>query len=185
MVSPVSPGADRSELQRLLNPRGSLDPRMADGSSSIADSLTRAYRWVLVGIAVIAVILGLLNVYLLLVLRPPSLRYAAGEQAVTFADAAMTQRQSALRGYLLTRDAGFLAAERQAGDSLARRNDVASHDPGADPKVARLLQAMRRAQDAWTTQWAVPTIDSPPAGPAALAASLDRDRVLFDAYRAS
>ena len=38
------------------------------------------------GIAVIAVVLGLLNIYLLLILRPPSLGYAAGEQAVTFAD---------------------------------------------------------------------------------------------------
>jgi signal transduction histidine kinase len=44
---------------------------------------------------------------------------------------------------------------------------------------------MRRAQDAWTTQWAVPTIDNPPEGTAGMVASLDRGRVLFDAYRAS
>src|SRR3982074_3498258 len=99
--------------------------------SSIADSLTRACRWVLVGIAVIALILGLFNVYILLILRPPSLRYAAGEQAVNFAEAAMIERQSAVRGYLLPRDASFLAAFRQAGDSLARQNGVANHDLGA------------------------------------------------------
>ena len=155
------------------------------GPGSIADSLTLACRWVLVGIAVIAVVLGLLNVYLLLILRPPSLRYAAGEQAVTFADAAMIERQSALRGYLLTRDASFLADYRQAGAMLAQQNNVASHDLAAEPKVAGLLQAMRRAQDGWTTQWAAPTIDTPPSGTAALIASLDQSRVLFDAYRAT
>src|SRR3982074_1299429 len=136
--------------------------------SSIADSLTRACRWVLVGIAVIALILGLFYVYILLILRPPSLRYAAGEQAVTFADAAMIERQSALRGYLLTRDASFLAAYRQAGATLAGQNNVASNDLGAEPKVAGLLQAMRRAQDGWTTQWAAPTIDTPPGPPRGL-----------------
>jgi signal transduction histidine kinase len=179
MALPAPPKVDRSEFQRFLAPRAS------DGSGSIADSLTLACRWVLVGIAVIAVVLGLLNVYLLLILRPPSLRYAAGEQAVTFADAAMIERQSALRGYLLTRDASFLAAYRQAGATLAGQNNVASHDLGAEPKVAGLLQAMRRAQDGWTTQWAVPTIDTPPGSPAGMVASLDRGRVLFDAYRAS
>ncbi|MEA2592938.1 MAG: hypothetical protein QOD62_2769, partial [Actinomycetota bacterium] len=167
MARPVSPKVDRY------------------GPGSIADSLTLACRWVLVGIAVIAVVLGLLNVYLLLILRPPSLRYAAGEQAVTFADAAMIERQSALRGYLLTRDASFLADYRQAGAMLAQQNDVASHDLAAEPKAAGLLQAMRRAQDGWTSQWAAPTIDTPPSGTAALIASLDQSRVLFDAYRAT
>src|SRR6267378_2826801 len=109
MALAESPKVDGSEFQRFL------DPRATDGSGSIADSLTLACRWVLVGIAVIAVVLGLLNIYLLVILRPPSLGYAAGEQAVTFADTAMVERQSALRGYLLTRDARFLADYRQAG----------------------------------------------------------------------
>src|SRR3979409_2514160 len=112
MTLPASPKADRPELRRFLSPRA------AAGPGGIAASLPRAARWVLVGIAVIAVVLGLLNVYLLLILRPPSLRYAAGEQAVTFADAAMIERQSALRGYLLTGEASFLAAYRQAGATL-------------------------------------------------------------------
>src|SRR5438270_12733273 len=167
MPLPVSPKVDRSELLR------SPTPPATGGPGSIADSLTLACRWVLVGIAVIAVVLGLLNIYLLLILRPPSLGYAAGEQAVTFADAAMIERQSALRGFLLTRDARFLAAYRQAGATLARQNDVATHDLGAEPKLAGLLQALRRTQDGWTTQWAVPIIANPPAGPAATAASLD------------
>jgi signal transduction histidine kinase len=172
-------------LLRSLDAPGGGGSSSDDGPGSVADSLSRACRWVLVGIAVVAVVLGLLDVLILLILRPPSLRYGAGERAVTTADAAMARRESALRGYLLTRDAGLLAGYRQATGSLAQQDALAAHHLGADPLVAGLLQAMRRAQDDWTTQWAAPAIDALPADAAATLTSLEQGRVLFEAYRAS
>ncbi len=185
-ASPMAelPGLGPPSPASTANPAPDI-PRGHGPATSIADSLTLACRWVVVGIAIVAVVLAALNTYILVVLRPPALRYTSGEHALNLADAAMIDEEAGLRGYLLTRDQSLLDVYEHGVAALSKQNDAANRDLGADPKVAGLLQAMRKAQADWATKWAAPALNQPPAGPTALVAFLDQGRALFDAYRRS
>lgn len=158
---------------------------MVGRPASIADNLTVACRWVVLGIVAVALILGAMNVYILLALRPPGLRYVHGEEAVALGHAAMIDEETGVRGYLLTQERSYLDPYKTGQMDLATQNAAASRYLGSDPKVAGLLQAMRKAENDWTTQWATVAVDQPPSGTEAVTAFLAKGRTLFDAYRAS
>lgn len=153
------------------------------GGGSIADSLTVGSRRVVAGIALIALLLGGMNLYVLVAIRPPSLRYISGERAVGLAHSAMIDQETGLRGYLLTKDSSYLDSDQQGVKSLATQNDLASRYLGADPRVAGLLQNMRTAQQMWLDQWASVALIGPPSDPPAFSAFLRQGKNLFDAYR--
>jgi diguanylate cyclase (GGDEF)-like protein len=161
--------------------RGGSAP--ADGG--IADRLDRAFRYLGAATVVLALVIAALFAYVLGSLRPDQLRSGSGARSVQLAHQAMIDQETGLRGYLLLDDAAFLEPYREGVDALRAHSAETDQRVGSIASVARLVMAMRLAEQAWTSQWAVVVAENrAPSDPDELASFLDEGKELFDAYRA-
>jgi signal transduction histidine kinase len=95
----------------------------------------------------------------------------------------MTDAETGIRGYLLTKDVGFLQPYRSGSQALAKDLDRAialagnMHDHG---RTQGMLRAEKNAAQIWLNTWAKPIVDSAGAG----LVDQRQGKSLFDAYRA-
>jgi signal transduction histidine kinase/CheY-like chemotaxis protein len=101
---------------------------------------------------------------------------------------AMLDQESGLRGFLVTRDGGFLQLYRKGAADLERLDAqlVSWATADADDELTGQVQRLGDAQNAWITEWVQPTLLSQPqvSDSAAIGDLLQRNKVLFDQYRA-
>ena len=98
---------------------------------------------------------------------------------------AMIDQETALRGFLLTREPSFLEPYYDGLDEVMATSDRLREATAHDDELSTIVAALAEEQRVWMDRWAAPTLASPPAGPAALDARLDRGKALFDRYRAA
>jgi diguanylate cyclase (GGDEF)-like protein len=154
---------------------------MAD---AMADRLGHAFRYLVVALVVLGLVLAALFGYLLGSVLPAQSRYSDGARAVALAHDAMINQETGLRGYLVVHDKRFLQPYKLGITSLAEENTLANQFIGTDPVMAPILLDMRLAEQQWISQWAlVVAAGKAPAGVAALTAFLFQGKVLFDDYR--
>jgi diguanylate cyclase (GGDEF)-like protein len=114
---------------------------------------------------------------------PDRERAQAAMTTESVAHTAVLDQETALRGYLLTRDERFLEPYVQGEAALARANDALTAYVGAGGGAARVALAMvrtRLAEEQWHETWATGVAK---AGPGAVAPSLTDGKALFDNYR--
>ncbi len=99
---------------------------------------------------------------------------------------AMLNQETGLRGFLVTREVRFLEPYRKGAADLAKA-DATLLRLGAedDAELATAFAALRAAEQRFLTEWARPVLAEQPAvgDMVALDALLNRDKLLFDAYR--
>ena len=96
---------------------------------------------------------------------------------------AMTDAETGIRGYLLTKDESFLAPYRSGTQDFAQDIDRAitrAGDMGDHGRTQSMLRAEKAAAERWLTTWAKPVVDSADVAPA----DQQQGKALFDAYRA-
>jgi diguanylate cyclase (GGDEF)-like protein len=123
------------------------------GVLSIAHGVDRVFRDVIVMIAVAALALTTIFVYLVAVIRPDQSRYRSATGTLALAHAAMLGEESGLRGYLLVHDPRVLDSYRQGAKALAEEYAALDDHIGADRQLAPLLLRMRVAAQAWESEW--------------------------------
>ena len=99
---------------------------------------------------------------------------------------AMTDAETGIRGYLLTKDESFLAPYRSGTQSFSQDIDRAitrAGDMGDHGRTQTMLRAEKAAAENWLTTWAKPMVDSATAA-ANVTADQQQGKELFDAYRA-
>jgi signal transduction histidine kinase len=97
---------------------------------------------------------------------------------------AMTDAETGVRGFLLTRDPRFLDPYTSGSRSFTSAIDRAIELAGAMDDSGRtqtLLRAEKLAAESWLTSWAEPAV----ASAAVSAAEQEQGKALFDAYRAT
>jgi CHASE3 domain sensor protein len=67
---------------------------------------------------------------------------------------AMLDKETGLRGYLLTGDVDFLADHTRAESALVRANEALSRSTGAVAEVSSEMLGTRLAQERWNDRWA-------------------------------
>jgi signal transduction histidine kinase/CheY-like chemotaxis protein len=134
----------------------------------------------LVTLTVVAV-----NVIVLAVLAPNSTRSVKMLTSLQQGSVAMLDQETALRGFLITRDERFLAPYRDGTTDVAQVNAQLVRLADGDLELTGWVAELRTAEDAWIDGWAEPTLRSQPSvdDQAALTASLLAGKDLFDRYR--
>jgi diguanylate cyclase (GGDEF)-like protein len=105
-------------------------------------------------------------------------RLAAMNESIAYA--AMINQESALRGYLLTREVRFLEPSAVEEARLSRANQALTVYLGSDSHLAVAFLRTRLAEERWQERWARAAADTRPD---AVAPSMSEGKELFDAYR--
>jgi diguanylate cyclase (GGDEF)-like protein len=116
-------------------------------------------------------------------MTPDRERTQAAMTIESLAHTAMLDQETALRGYLLTRDERFLEPYVQGEAALTGANDALTAYIGAEagvPGVALALVRTRLAEEQWRATWATSVVS---AGPYGAAPSLTEGKTVFDTYR--
>ncbi|MEP7203621.1 MAG: diguanylate cyclase [Ilumatobacteraceae bacterium] len=152
---------------------------------SVAEEVRRASMVVLLGLAIAATIAVSLITVNLVQVQPLRERYEEAARSVRLAHAAMIDQQTGLRGYVVTRDERFLEAYQRGKDALPTHSREATAQLADTGSMTESVVALRVAQERWLS-FARPLSDSAPARtPAELKTLLDREKSLFDTYRAT
>ena len=98
----------------------------------------------------------------------------------------MLNQETALRGFLITREQRFLQPYQKGAADLEQINTELTAWTGDDTDLAARLAVLRTAESDWIQQWVQPTLMVQPAvgDVAALEELLRADKALFDRYRA-
>lgn len=95
----------------------------------------------------------------------------------------MTDAETGIRGYLLTKDGSFLAPYRSGTQGFAQEIDRAitrAGNMGDHGRTQAMLRAEKATAERWLITWAKPVVDSASVAPAAQ----QQGKALFDSYRA-
>ena len=98
---------------------------------------------------------------------------------------AMLNQETGLRGFLVTRDPGFLEPYTKGAADLHDADTAVQDLSRTDPELADTLDAMWAAERRFIDEWVDPVLaDQPAVGDTvALGELLREDKVLFDSYR--
>jgi diguanylate cyclase (GGDEF)-like protein len=154
------------------------------GVLSIAHGVDRVFRDVIVMIAVAALALTTIFVYLVAAIRPEQGRYRTAAGTLALAHAAMLGEESGLRGYLLVRDRRMLDTYRQSAKDVADDFGALDEHIGSDRQLAPLLLRMRVAAQAWESEWVRAVLaGNVPSDTQAAEDFFSRGDDLFEKYR--
>jgi len=158
----------------------------APASDSLAARLRRAFRVVLIGIAVTAVVTFAVFGYVFFKARPDAQRYLDAGDAARSAHAAMIDQETGIRGYLLSGQQQYLAPYLQGRQTMETQEGQLLARVQSDGQLTKLVFERRLAEQAWFDQWATPAVQRQqgPQDPAQLSAFVAKGKTLFDAYRA-
>jgi diguanylate cyclase (GGDEF)-like protein len=98
---------------------------------------------------------------------------------------AMLDKETSLRGWLLSGDDRYLMPYREGAEALGALNASAQRLLGSDRTTSGLLLDMRVAQTAWVDGWTGQALAAGDAGDEIVSPLLDEGKRLFDAYRAA
>jgi hypothetical protein len=101
-------------------------------------------------------------------------------ETASAAHAAMLHEENGLRGYLLARDASFLAPFSNAVVAVARAHAALPGCVGSAPELISMMLNVRLAEERWVEGWARSAAVTKPY---AIGPSLSQGKSLFDAYR--
>ena len=98
---------------------------------------------------------------------------------------AMLNQETALRGFLVTRESRFLEPYVKGSADLAEADETLERLMADDPQLAEAFTELQAAEWRFLTEWARPVLRSQPAvgDMVALDELLKRDKARFDAYR--
>ncbi|SDF67254.1 Signal transduction histidine kinase [Blastococcus aurantiacus] len=98
---------------------------------------------------------------------------------------AMLNQETALRGFLVTREARFLEPYVKGAADLAEADATLERLGGDDEELSDAFAALAAAEQRFLDEWAQPVLAAQPAvgDMIALDALLNRDKLRFDAYR--
>jgi diguanylate cyclase (GGDEF)-like protein len=153
-------------------------------SEGLAQRVAHAFAWVLSLLALALVIAMALFGVERFIVEPRAARLHEALRGAREAHEGMLDEETALRAWLITRDAKFLDPMRPARGELSRGHDVLDRSMGADPQIAPMLLDTRLAEQAWETEWARLALDVEPGWPPTPESFLASGKALFDAYRA-
>ena len=160
----------------------------AVGGQRLTDQISTLTRAILLTVGLAATVSLAITLVLGVWLVPTTDRYNAGARSIRLAHLAMLDQQTALRAFLVTGDETLLNPYRRGVAALPGHNDRASQSYRDQPDQLDRVVRMQQAELEWTRGWALPALakrQGPSAAPAAVAADLQRDRTLFDRYRAA
>jgi diguanylate cyclase (GGDEF)-like protein len=153
-------------------------------ADSLAGRLRQAFRVVLIGLGVTALVTAAVFAYVFVKARPDAHRYLVAGQAARQAHSAMVDQETGIRGYLLSGQQQYLAPYLTGKEALRQQEAALVENVGTERGLARLMIDRRLAEQAWFDQWAVPAVDGQQSrDPAQLSAFVARGKTLFDAYR--
>lgn len=98
---------------------------------------------------------------------------------------AMLNQETALRGFLVTRESRFLEPYTKGAADLAEADATLLRLGTDDEQLAEAFAALKAAEQRFLTEWAQPVLAAQPAvgDMVALDRLLNRDKLRFDAYR--
>ena len=156
------------------------------GVLSIAHGVDRVFRDVIGLIAVAAIALTTIFVYLVAAVRPEQSRYRSAASALALAHAAMLDEASGLLGYLLLHDERLRGTYEQGTTAVAAENAKLDGYLGGDRELASLLLRMRVAAQAWESEWVQAVLaGNVPTDLRAAEAFFARGDDLFQVYRSA
>ena len=145
-------------------------------------------RPVRVGLAAVLVVTATVvavNVVVLAVLMANWSRAGQAVVALQAGHVAMLDQETAVRGFLITRDQQFLTPYQQGAADLRALDATIRAWSEGDEELRVWVDRLHAAEQEWIEQWAEPMLQTQPAvgdGPA-LTASLQQGKALFDRYR--
>jgi len=156
----------------------------ATASDSLARRLRSAFRAVLVGIGVTALLSAAVFAYVFVKARPDAHRYLLAGQAARLAHSAMIDQETGIRGYLLSGQRQYLEPYLTGREALREQEAELVQEIGTDRGLTRLVIDRRLAEQAWFDQWATPAVEAQQGRDnAELSAFVASGKTLFDAYR--
>ncbi len=153
----------------------------------IARTVDASFWLVIAGSVVVAMLLGGLLSWLVLVSRPAVTDLERGLQALDNQKTAMLDQETGLRGFLITGQQSYLEPYHRGVQTAAAADQTLSSSISEVAGLSNSVITLRLAEQRWVDDWATPSASGhilfAPGSPASRNLFLAQGKAMFDDYR--